>query len=280
MAEIGAETEFDGSEGSRGRTSRTLEKGLRLLGLFDVDHQEWTLRGLREATGESKTTVLRLVKTLESLGYLTRDGRTGKYRLGASIAKLTYVIFPHSELVRVAAPFMRRLSEQTNETVDIMVEIEPGAVMSLYDSTTRFLRTQSSIGKVLRPGLSQAGIKVLVAFRPEETWQATIAESVIRHTDRTITDPEELRRQLMRAREEGVAYDLGEWSTELAAVAAPVFGADGNLRAALSVISPVERFNEEVRARHADLVREAAADISRELGAPLERVAFLRNRSA
>lgn len=272
--------ELGGLDNARGRTSRTLEKGLRLLDLFDVEHQEWSLRALREATGESKTTVLRLVKTLESLGYLTRDGRSGRYRLGASVTKLAYVVFPHNELVRVAAPFMRRLSEQTNETVDIMVEVEPGAVMSLYDSTTRFLRTQSSIGKVLRPGLSQAGIKILVAFRPIETWDQIIAQSIIRHTDRTITDPVELRRQLLAAREEGVAYDFGEWSTELAAVAAPVFGADGNLRAALSVISPVERFNPEIQSHHADLVREAAADISKELGAPPERVAFLRNRSA
>jgi hypothetical protein len=48
-------------------TSRTLEKGLRLLGLFDAEHQQWSPRELREATGESKTTVLRLTKTLEVL---------------------------------------------------------------------------------------------------------------------------------------------------------------------------------------------------------------------
>ena len=68
-------------------TSRTLEKGLRLLGLFDAEHPQWSLKELREATGESKTTVLRLTKTLEALGYLARAARTGRLRLGAGVLK-------------------------------------------------------------------------------------------------------------------------------------------------------------------------------------------------
>jgi len=57
-----------------------------------------------------------------------------------------------------------------------------------------------------------------------------------------------------------------------------VFGPAGRVVAALSVVSPIERFTSSEMAAQADAVREVGADLSEELGAPLARVAFLRNR--
>src|SRR5512136_1034343 len=53
--------------------SRTLEKGLQVLSLFDVDRPEWTFKEIREAAGLPKATGFRLVKTLENLKYLGHD---------------------------------------------------------------------------------------------------------------------------------------------------------------------------------------------------------------
>ena len=259
-------------------TSRTLEKGLRLLGLFDAEHQQWSLRELREASGESKTTVLRLTKTLEGLGYLVRDPRTGRLRLGASILKLSYVNSIHNELVRLAVPHMRGLSETTNQPIDLAVQIERDSFMTLYDVAPRFVRPQAPVGRTIHPGLTTAASKVYAAFQPEETWDDILAEVVRPLTERTITDLKQLREQLVRARQKGVAFDIGESSIELAGVGAPVFGVDGAVVAVISVVAPVERSGSAEVAGYADAVRDAAADLSEELGAPLERVAFLRNR--
>jgi DNA-binding IclR family transcriptional regulator len=260
------------------RTSRTLEKGLLLLDLFDVEHQQWSLRELREATGESKTTVLRLTKTLEGLGYLARDERSGKLRLGAGIAKLSYVNLSHNELVPVAVPYMRRLSEETNEPVDLAVEVEQDSLMTLYDVTPRFLRQRPSIGRITHPGLTTAAGKIFLAFRPEQTWDEVLAQPVQPLTEQTITDATVLREQLLRARQEGVAFDSAESSVELGGVAVPVFGLDGSVRAVMSVVSAIEQFGPQEMADNADAARQVAADLSEELGAPVERVAFLRNR--
>ncbi len=65
--------------------ARTLDKGLTLLGLFDVDHPEWTLRELRERTGFPKATTARLMKTLEVRGWVGCDSTTGKYHLGSKV---------------------------------------------------------------------------------------------------------------------------------------------------------------------------------------------------
>lgn len=260
------------------RTLRTLEKGLQLLGLFDFEHQHWTLRELREATGESKTNVLRITKTLEGLGYLVRDPGSRTLRLGPSIVRLSYVTLSHSELVRTAVQPMRSLSEKVRETADLMVEIELGSLMSLHDVTPRFLSTRPSTGRITQPGVSTAASKIFLAFRPEDTWREAFRQFVHPLTDRTILDPEQLHQELATVRRDGVAFDRGEWSVELCGVAAPIFGSDGGVRASLSVVSPVEQTSPEKMAEHADAVRATAAEISQELGAPLELVAFLRNR--
>ncbi len=184
----------------------------------------------------------------------------------------------HSELVRAAVEPMRRLSERVKETVDLMVEIELGSLMSLYDMTPRFLRTPPSIGRIVPAGVTTAASKIFVAFRPEETWDEILPQLVRPFTDRTILDLEQLRQQLASIRRDGVAFERGEWSAELCGAAAPIFGSDGGVRASLSVVSPIDQTDQERMFVHADAVREAAAGISQELGAPLERVAFLRNR--
>lgn len=262
------------------RTSRTLEKGLRLLGLFDAEHPQWSLRELREATGESKTTVLRLTTTLEGLGYLTRETRSGRFRLGSSIVKLSYVSLSHTELMRIAVPHMRRLSESTGQAVDLAVEIEQDSLMTLYDVAPRLLHSQPAIGRITHPGLTTAASKIFLAFRSEEAWDEVLAQPVRAVTERTITDAERLREQLLRVRQEGVAFDIAESNVELGGVGAPVFGPAGRVVAALSVVSPIERFTPSEMTAQADAVREVGADLSEELGAPHDRVAFLRNRQS
>jgi len=258
----------------------TVEKSLRLLNLFDVEHQQWAIRGLCQATGESKTNVLRITKTLEKYGYLERDPNTGNFRLGGGIARLSYVVLGHNELVLVASPLMRRLCDATKQTVALTVETAPGAVMLLYHVSLRFFPALRQAGGLPpQPGLATAPGKILVAFRPEGSWESVFDARIKPCTERTITDRTRLREQLLEARREAIAFDFGEWNIELGGVAAPIFGADGTACAALSVPAPIEECRPRQMGQRAKAVRKTAAEISEQLGAPLERIALLRNRS-
>ncbi len=118
---------------------------------------------------------MRLTKTLEKLGYLARDPHTGRLRLGPSMLKLSYVNSPHNELVRLAVPHMRRLSEVTSQPVDLTVQIDRRSLMTLYDVAPRFLRPQAPIGGSLTPSLRRRHIN-LHAFGPQESWDEVIVE--------------------------------------------------------------------------------------------------------
>ena len=100
-------TDTDASaEIPRGAPTRTLEKGLFLLGLFDVGHPEWSLKELRERAGLPKATTRRLMKTLEAANWVACDPESGKYYLGSSALRALYLAMSHSELVRTAHPFL------------------------------------------------------------------------------------------------------------------------------------------------------------------------------
>ena len=108
--------------------------------------------------------------------------------------------------------------------------------------------------------------KIFWAFGPESRWDEALSQSRERRTEHTITDIQVLRQQLAQVRREGVAYDLAEWNAELGAVAAPVFGPDGHVRACLTILVPIERFGAREMVEYAAAVKQIAGELSMHLG--------------
>lgn len=249
---------------SLGSPSRTLEKGLHVLSLFDVTHPEWTLKDISKTSGLPKATGFRLVKTLENLRYLTYDAKTGVYRLGSAMMKAAYLTLTHSSLVSVAEPYIQRVAEITTETVDLSVPTDEGALIVHTVYTPRPFRPYNPPGMTMA-GLSNVHCKLFVAFAPEGLWPKAIAESVPL-TPRSLTDAGALSAQLAEIRRQGVAFGLEEHKLGMCAVGAPVFDSTNEVRAALAVVVPVERFGRVERDTFAHAVVEAAAGLSVELG--------------
>ena len=248
-----------------GTPNRTLEKGLLLLSLFDMDHPNWSLRELRERSGFSKTTTLRLVKTLESLDYLAYDTQTGTYYLGSSILRNVHVSLSHSELVRTCHPYMQALAEETTETTGLTVRTNRGPLLVDLVLTSRMFKPQLWPGMLL-PGLGSGAARVLVACGPEATLEAALAAPQQATTKFTITDEKRLREELAKVRREGVSLELMEWDLSMGAVAAPVLGPDGLVRAGLAVVVPIERCGDNEMLAYATAVKRTACELSREMG--------------
>jgi len=244
--------------------SRTLEKGLQVLSLFDVAHPEWALKNIRETAGLPKATGFRLVKTLENLKYLAYDPKTGTYRLGSAMMKAAYLTQTHSALVAAAEPFIQALADATTETVDLSVPTDQGAMIVHTVYTSRPFRPYNPPGMTMA-GLNNVHCKIFVAFGPETLWSKAIAGSVPR-TALSVTDPDRLAGELAEVRRQGVAFGLEEHKLGMCAVGAPVFDPTGDIRAALAVVMPVERFGEAEKRSYAAAVIEGAAGLSRELG--------------
>ncbi len=244
--------------------TRTLEKGLFLLGLFDAEHPEWTLKELRERAGLPKATTRRLMKTLEASNWVAYDPASGTYHLGASALRVAFVATSHNELVRVAHPYLVRLAEETTESTRLTVWTDAGAMIVDNVATSRLFKYRIYNGMLLE-GLASANAKALVAFFPEETWDDLLAAPIRPRTSKTVTHPARVREQWRQARNEGLAFDWGEWNEEAPAVAAPVLDPGGHVLASVSVVVPIERADEVTMQRIGAAVKRTAEEISRQL---------------
>lgn len=240
-------------------------RGLRILACFDVDHPAWSPTEIGRHLGLHKATAHRLVKALESEGFLSFDHATGKYHLGFAMLKAMYLLNSPEGLARMARPHMQRLSDTTGETVVLSTWTGQGTLIIDMVFTWRPFKPPATVGVTLTD-LGNASGKLYVAFGPESQRAAWLSKPLERLTEYTIVDPRAMAEELDRVRREGVAYDLQENALGTCAVAAPIRDSTGNVRATFGIVAPVERFGPREMNWYAEAVKAAALGFSREFG--------------
>lgn len=245
----------------------SVKNALRVLDLFSVKKPE---RGIREIAREldlSHSTVQRILATLASEGYVVQDPDTKKYRLGVRLLAFNNVITEHLEIYKEALPILKRLVERTGETAHIGI-LEGTKLVYLHKvEPKRPIRVFTEIGKQV-PSYCIAGGKVILAFQDEQKIEQVIQEGLIPYTDKTITDPDELRRHLSEIVQQGYATSQGEYlpEGEIVSIAAPIFDYTGKVFASLSLVGIASRISPQMMQDYIAQVKEAAQEISEELG--------------
>jgi DNA-binding IclR family transcriptional regulator len=249
---------------------RALARGLSILRLFDVDHREWTIDEMAEQTGLLRMTTYRMVRTLESAGFLVRDPATNRYHLGPAVLAMTYTSDAHADFVNIAKPFMRALLNQTGESCTLAMEIDGAPVCVDILNTTRPFKRQTAPGRIIgdlaSADLASVHGKIFAAFKPAEEREKILAGPLVQLTPHTVTDRQALARELEQIAREDVAYDVEGVYVSTCAVGSPVRDQLGHVVAALSVVMPTGRFGPEVRKLCAEAVKSTAASLSAYLG--------------
>jgi len=253
---------------SRSETSvGTLARGLDILGLFAREGPELTQTEISDALGLPLPTVHRLTAVLAERGYLERDRRTRRFRLGLEVARFMPPLLSGLRLPEVARADVTRLAADTGETVNLAVLQEGEIVYLLSESGSRLLSTQTPIGLRLPAHCTALG-KCLLAQLPEETARdAAGPEPYEQRTPATATTWEALRPALARIRRDGVAISWEEYEVGLASIAVPVPWLDGPGSAAVNVSLPTTRANRAFRTELVARLREIARRIEASLAA-------------
>jgi len=210
-----------------------------------------------------RSTALRLLGTLERHGLVERDQTTARYRLGRRLPQLASVVTGEFDLRFVARPVCEQLAIAAGETATLDVLVADLIVPIEQATAATSVMSVNWLGR-RSPVHCTASGKAILAFGPAAVRERVLGEPLDRVTPHTITDVPGLEAELQEARRTGVARTHEELEVGLDAVAAPVFGADGEVVAALDVSGPSHRLRE----RHDldRLTREGAADLSRRLG--------------
>ncbi|MFD4194809.1 IclR family transcriptional regulator [Amycolatopsis thermoflava] len=215
--------------------SQSLDRGLSLLTALAGGAS--TLDELADALGVHKSTVLRLLRTLEAQHFVQREGAR-HYRLGSALFDLANRALEGRDVRRESAPALAALNDRTGHTVHLAT-YEDGEVVYVDKYEGRHsVRMYSRVGKRAPLHCTAVG-KVLVAALPEAQ-REKVAHGLDypRLTANTITTAEEYLAELARVAERGYAVDNAEHEDFIHCVAAPVRGPGGAVLAAVSLSVP------------------------------------------
>ena len=214
-----------------------------------------------------KSSVHRILKDLTAIDYISFDPESKRYYGSLRIAKLGAEVIANFQLRKHIRPYLERLHSETNFTSNLAIlDGITGVFVDKIENSDFGIKLFSELGKTFPLYCTGLG-KVFLAFSPQSLLDTLLQHPLKPITERTITDPNELRNELSLIRKRGYAIDDEEITRGIVCVSAPVFNHQHEIIAAISITFPTYINNEKERLEQAisALARHATA-ISQSLG--------------
>lgn len=250
-------------------TVKSLEKALQILKSFSLNSPAFSLTQLSKVTGLNKTTVLRILRTLEKHQFVEEVSEDGKYTIGVEVYKLGNVFFHSLDLEKKARPHLTRLANELKKTIHLCILDEAKALyLDKIESDEQTVRIMTS-KKGAHASLHCTGVgKTLLAFQPEAKREAILNNLELnRFTKNTITDMDVLKKELDKIQKQGYALDLEERENDVVCIAAPVRNMNGNVIASVSISGLAHQVpRKTLKGTYKEKLLQAARTISRAMG--------------
>lgn len=251
---------------SRQEPVKTVKRALQILDVLADRNGSTSISEISDRLQVSQSTVHRILGTLTEGGYVCQDKNTQRYQLGLKPVALAGVVLNQNELRKQAIAILEDLRGRTQLNSNLAI-LERGRVFYLArvnGPTTSPMFTV--VGR--RAPLHATGLgKAMLAFAEPDLIEEFVASYKFEPvTPKTIQDPQEFMRQLEQVKENGYAIDREELIEGINCVAAPVRDATGRVVAGISLSGPLHQVTAENTPELAQLLRDAALELSSKLG--------------
>ncbi|MDF9840751.1 MULTISPECIES: IclR family transcriptional regulator [unclassified Paenibacillus] len=244
--------------------NKTVVKSLDLLNLF-LTNEELSLNEMVQLSGIPKTSIHRMIGSLEEMGFLHKDAE-GKYSLGLLFLQFGQLVAERLDIRQVARPVMQALRDEFEEAVNLVIKDRNECIYIEKLESTHPVRLYTKIGR-RAPLYAGACARIILSFLPEqerEQYLQTI--NPVPFALGTVTDKQKLRQMLEESRINGYSISHSELEDHTASLAAPIFDYSGKVVGGLSIAGPDIRFQEDRLPELIERVKSSATDISRKLG--------------
>jgi DNA-binding IclR family transcriptional regulator len=244
--------------------SRAVSKALEALEVLQGQPESMALNDIAAHVQLSKTSAFRLLRTLETLGYVTSSG-WGKYALAPgvqSVVSTQWLV----RLMRHAMPRIQDLSREFHETASLAALFDNRVEVVAVVESPQILRMSNIVGHIVPPNASSLG-KAVIAFQSEDRIEKLLRSyGIHRFTEHTIVDRSELFREFEQVRRQGFATDREESVPDGNCFGIPILGEGREVTAAISVSMPKARLRDSAHERAiVEALTEASSRISKEL---------------
>ena len=266
-AESATAVSLDGDLDDRQRGGvQSIERAFVILEEVARNRDGIGLSELSKRVGLHNSTTFHLVKTMVSLGYIRQIRDSKRYRIGRPLFALASSALDEIEMVSLATPVLEDLSRESGESSHFAVRMGDSAVVIARTSGPSAFQLAERVG-VIRPAYCTAlGKVMLAALRPEQLETYLARAELTPYSPKSIIDPEALRRDLAEVREQGVAFDDGEFNAEVRCVAVPVRDFTSQVMGAIGISGPVWRMSIQALQGRTRTVQQAALRLSGEFG--------------
>lgn len=240
-----------------GESVRAVDRALEILMAFTATDHQLTAGELLKRVDLSRPTLYRLLRTLEHSGFIVSSGDPQRFELGPSVAHLAHVWSSSLDIATLAQPMLRRLWDQTGETVALLVHQGKSRICVAELPSAQPLSFRRGLGYREDVTLGASG-RVILAHVPEP-------ESYLNKGGKTVDVPSYID-SLRQIREQGYAISRDELIQGAVAVAVPFFLGNDMVMGSLAVFGPGVRVGEERVSVFATLLKEEARKLSQALG--------------
>jgi IclR family pca regulon transcriptional regulator len=255
------------SSGSSGTNStlfvNSVEKAMRVLTAFDDKRTRLSLSQIANLTDLDLSATQRFTHTLTTLGYLAKDPFTKTYSLSPRLLDFAYHYLASNELLSRAAPYVRQLSHETEETTNITVLDGTDIVFTLRIVSRHVLNPHVITGSRLPAYCTAPGLAILAAMPEQDAIALLDNSNLIGYTPHTVSSKEAILERLTAIRQSGYSHTEGEYYLGDISTAAAITDARGYPVAAVNVaVSRARWRGAQDEQRISNLVIAAAAAIS------------------
>lgn len=225
------------------------------------------LADLSKRVGLHNSTTFHLVKTMVTLGYIRQLKDSKRYRVGRPLFALASSTLDEIEMVSMATPVLEDLARETGEASHFAARVDDTVVVIARTPGPGAFQLTDRVG-VVRPAYCTAlGKIILAALRPEQFERYLKRVDLKPLADKTITDPQRLRKEIEEVRRAGIAYDDGELNNEVRCAAMPVRDFSGQVAGAIGISGPIWRLSIQMLQSRAKSIAIAAEELSKAFGA-------------
>ena len=239
-----------------------VDRAARIMLMLGTRTREMTLAEIASATGYHKSSVHKILVTLCHHGFLDRDETTKRYSLGVALVRCGQAALNNLHINHSTKSYLKELADYSGETANFAILNGTSIVIVDAIEPQIELRVSPPIG-TMDSVINKSNGKAVLAFLPESLVIKIIKrEGLPANTKNSITSVKVYRNELAAVRERGYATDYEEFQEGVRAVSAPVFNAEGQVTATLSIVGPAFRMTKDKMQLYGKRCAKAAAQLT------------------